>query len=204
METIDRKYFFDNIPFPISQKQEIDFLLTKFDESELLDCLHKYAYFLATAKKETAGTFKPVIEGYWIKNNRKEKLYSYYSHNNPEALKTIFPNGITGVSYEGRGYVQVTHKYNYGKFRNIISIKYDVDITENPDIICENKDIAFDICELGMSERAFSFTGKILNDYFNSSKNDFYNARKIINGLDRAGEISNIAQHYYEYLRYNE
>jgi hypothetical protein len=38
------------------------------------------------------------------------------------------------------------------------------------------------------------FTGKKLNDYINNTKTDYVNARKIINGLDRANLIASYAK----------
>jgi len=47
---------------------------------------------------------------------------------------------------------------------------------------------------VGMSEG--TFTGKKLSDYFNNEISDAYNARKIINGRDKAGLI----QGYYNQI----
>ena len=46
--------------------------------------------------------------------------------------------------------------------------------------------------------KAGKFTGRDLSDYFTSTKSDYYNARKIINGLDKAVIIADIAKeiHY--------
>jgi len=198
-DLIDRDYFFSNVLG--NKRNVIEPLFDKFDKSELLDDRRKYAYFLATAELETAGTFKPVIEGYWIKNNRKQTLYNYYQRTNPYALKGIFPNGVNGVSYEGRGFVQITLLSNYITFQKYVLDKYGVDIVENPDKLLDF-DIAFDCCELGMTNRDYSFTGKVLSDYINDKITDFFNSRKIINGLSGAGEIAKRAELFYKYLQY--
>jgi hypothetical protein len=44
------------------------------------------------------------------------------------------------------------------------------------------------------------FTGKKLADYFNDKTTDWVNARKIVNGLDRADLIAGFAQDFYQAL----
>ena len=41
------------------------------------------------------------------------------------------------------------------------------------------------------------FTGKKLADYFNDTRTDWVNARRIVNGVDKAVEIANIAKMFY-------
>ena len=41
------------------------------------------------------------------------------------------------------------------------------------------------------------FTGKKLSDYFNPTAASWINARRIINGLDKANLIAGYAQQYY-------
>jgi hypothetical protein len=45
-----------------------------------------------------------------------------------------------------------------------------------------------------------TFTGYKLNDYIYGATRDFYNARRIINHLDRAADIAAIAGEYYRVL----
>ena len=45
------------------------------------------------------------------------------------------------------------------------------------------------------------YTGKKLEDYFNDKVEDWVNARRIINGIDKAAEIAAIAQKFYECLK---
>lgn len=98
---INRKLFFAGYKSKfgnLNQRQVngLEFLLTEFDKSILFDTKAKISYALATIKRETADTFQPVKEGYWITNNRVQKLYSYYYNHNRHALDTIFPNGLAG------------------------------------------------------------------------------------------------------------
>ncbi|SFV63534.1 Carboxypeptidase [hydrothermal vent metagenome] len=127
-------------------------------------------YVIATVEHETAGTFKPVEEAYYIPNaeayrRRKLKYYPYY----------------------GRGFVQLTHKYNYEKFSKIMNI----DLVGNPALALEFDNSLF-ILIYGMIKG--TFTGKKLDDYFNKAGSNFVKARKIINGTDKAKKIAILAQ----------
>jgi hypothetical protein len=47
-----------------------------------------------------------------------------------------------------------------------------------------------------------SFTGKRLHDYFNDHVEDWTNARRIVNGTDRAEAIADYAQAFYAAIGY--
>lgn len=201
---INKESFFNKYPYSLNSKKEqaISYLLDKFDESDKFTRISEMAYFLATTKLETADTFLPVVEGYYMSGNRIQKLYNYYQKNNPRALKTIFPNGLTYPTYEGRGYVQITHDFNYLKHQKYILDKFNVNIFDNPDEILSNRDVAFEICQTGMFIKELSFTGKVMSNYFNDSGYDFLNARKIINGMNSAHEIAEYAKKFFNILEF--
>ncbi len=178
-----------------SQVNGLEFLLTEFDKSILFDTKAKISYALATIKRETADTFQPVKEGYWITNNRVQKLYNYYYNHNRHALDTIFPNGLAGFNYLGRGFVQITHNYNYKN----IGDKIGIDLLNSPELALEPS-TAFKIMEYGMFNG--TFTGKKITNYINDSIIDYYNCRKVINGLDSAREIANYAQDFFNIIRF--
>lgn len=87
-----------------------------------------------------------------------------------------------GKRFKGRGYIQITGRTNYTKFSNILN----VDFISNPDL-AKNTQNAAKIAIIGMRDGIF--TGKSLGDYINSSGNDFYNARRIVNGTDKANQV---------------
>lgn len=78
--------------------------------------------------------------------------------------------------YFGRGYVQLTWKANYEKY----GIAATPDKALDPNLAGK---IAIDGMVHGI------FTGKALKDYF-GKKTDAINARRIINGVDKAVEIA--------------
>ena len=59
-------------------------------------------------------------------------------------------------------------------------------------------EIAAKILVIGM--RDGTFTNHRLGQYIWGSRRDFYNARRIVNHLDRAGHIAAIAEEYYRAL----
>lgn len=66
----------------------------------------------------------------------------------------------------------------------------NVDLVNNPDLAL-NPQIAAEILVVGMEKGLF--TGKKLSTYINNESNDFVNARRIINGVDRAQLIAGYA-----------
>ena len=128
------------------------------------------AYILATVEHETAGSFQPVRESYYLgepgaENHRKTlRYYPYY----------------------GRGYVQLTWDYNYRAYSTTLGL----DLVNQPDLVMR-PDVALFILVDGMKRGVF--TGISLEDCTNGSGFDFVEARRIINGKDKAVEIANIA-----------
>ena len=150
---------------------DYEFVLNKLLNSSITD-KRQQAYVLATIKHETAGTFRPL----------KELGSQKYLQSKP-----YYP-------YIGRGYVQLTWDYNYKKFGTILGI----DLINIP-AFAQRPEIAWKITELGMTKGLF--TGKSLSDYFYGAEEDWTNARKIINGLDKAELIAGYAKDYYEQLK---
>jgi predicted chitinase len=85
--------------------------------------------------------------------------------------------------YYGRGLVQLTWRDNYAKYG----------LEKTPDKALEWESSLFVLFD-GMIKGLF--TGKKLDDYINDNKRDYINARRIINGTDRAKEIAQIADAY--------
>lgn len=159
-----------------------DIIKTAVNEYGLND-LREIAYILATIFWETDRTFKP-IEEY---GKGRNKAYG-------------IPHKNTGKIYYGRGYVQITWYDNYDRFNTILKLKgyKNIDLINKPEQACTH-DIAKHIAIIGMQKG--KFTGRRLDDYFDSSKSDWYNARRIINGIDKAVIIKDIAIEFYNELK---
>ena len=125
------------------------------------------AYVLATTEWETAHTFKPVREAYWLSEDWRRKNLRYYP-------------------YYGRGYVQLTWRANYDKYSKIIG----TDLVNNPDKVME-PNLSLFILVHGF--KTGTFTGRRITDYINRERTDYRNARRCINGTDKASEIAQLA-----------
>jgi len=158
-----------------SQVEGMEAILDAFQPYELSQ--EEMAYMLATAFHETARTMQPIEE------YGKGKGHSYGA-----------PAGPFKKIYDGRGYVQLTWYENYKKAQD----KLGVPFVQYPEKALEPKHAA-DIMIKGMLEGWF--TGKKLSDYFNASTTDWINARRIINGTDRAADIAGYAKHFLAALK---
>lgn len=177
---INRAKFFDGVrhgPFPgkltVKQANGMDAILNAWEAQDEMTDLRFLAYMFATTFLETDATMQPIAE-YGKGRNRK-----YGS-----------PAGPYKQVYYGRGYVQLTWLANYKK----ASEYFGVDYVRHPDYVMRPSDAA-NIMLWGM--RTGAFTGKKLSDYFSGAKSDWYNARRIINGTDKAAHIAEIAKAFY-------
>lgn len=176
--TIDRKVFFSGIrqkPFDgkLNQGQVAgtSAILDEWERRKLTDLRH-LAYMLGTTKWETDHTMQPIIEGGGEKYLKSKRYYPWV----------------------GRGFVQLTWERNYQAFRSDVLKLFGVDIVKNPEAALQLGPAAYIMFE-GMAKG--TFTGKKLSDYFNKDKTDWLNARRIINGTDKAAQIADIAKSFY-------
>lgn len=149
----------------------------------------KLAYCLATFKWETAHTMKPIDE-------RGGDAYFNKRYGHQTSVGKMLGNTKPGdgALYHGRGYVQITGRRNYAKAKTLTG----VDLISDP-ARAKEPDIAYQIAIQGMTNGWF--TGRKLANYFVGDTADYFNARKIINGLDQADKIADIARVYSEILR---
>lgn len=134
------------------------------------------AYVFATTQWETNQTFEPVREAYWLRNAEewRKKNLRYYP-------------------YYGRGYVQLTWKNNYEKYSSLLGI----DLVGSPDLALEPEVATFVLVH---GFKTGTFTGRKISDYISADKTDFVNARRCINGLDKAYEIARLAEKFMTQL----
>ncbi len=177
--SIHRKYFFDSVRGSLfagnlSQSQ-VDGMTLLLDYAEQVGCDDRHlAYILATTFHETAQTMQPVTE---------------YGSQSYLQSKPYWP-------YIGRGYVQLTWEDNYKKQDQKLALGGE--LVKKPDLALD-PEIALPVIFRGMADG--DFTGVGLTKYINCSDpsadmTDFYNARKIVNGLDCATMIQGYAQHF--------
>lgn len=145
----------------------------------------QFAYILATVHHETDKTFQP-IEEY---GKGKGKLYG----TNVKQDKTAYFD--TKNIFYGRGYTQNTWYENYKKLTALNTHGWD--FFNKPELLLQVESsiwATFTAMQIGL------YTGKKLSDYINVQKCDYVNARKIINGLDKAQLIADYANEYYKIL----
>lgn len=190
--TINRKAFYDAVRPSLfggrlteSQVQGMDAMLDAAPEDMKLEHL---AYCFATAYLETARTMQPIKEFGGTAYYRRMYDINGERPSKARELGNLTPGD--GAKFAGRGYVQLTGRTNYARAGQ----KIGIDLVNNPDLAMQPK-IAAQIMYSGMIEGWF--TGKKLSDYFKPGLSDPYNARRIINGLDKA---SDIAGYYHKFL----
>lgn len=149
----------------------------------------KLAYCLATFKWETAHTMRPIDEKGG--DNYFNKRYGPGTGPGKNVGNTQQGDG---ARFHGRGYVQLTGRANYVKAKKLTG----VDLLTDPDKAKE-PDLAYQIAIQGMTDGWF--TGKKLSHYFFDDTADYFNARRMINIVDKAEDIAILARGFSEILR---
>lgn len=157
------------------------------------------AYMLATTHHETGRTMQPVRETFASTDDKAIQILekAFAAGKLPWVSKTYWRRDEDGKSWLGRGFVQLTHKANYERMSNLLGL----DLVSNPDVVMQHP-IATEILTKGMIVGAF--TGKKLGDYFNATKSDWVNARRIINGIEKAQLVASYGQKYYAAISYTQ
>lgn len=141
------------------------------------------AYALATAYHETNATMLPVEESYWLSDNWRKKNLRYYP-------------------WHGRGYVQLTWISNYKKADQKLGLAGA--LMKDP-TLAMRPDIAAQIMRRGMIEGWFGGTDRhTLARHLPSNiatLDQFKNARRIINGVDKNILIARIALRFQDALQ---
>lgn len=198
--SINDAFFFDNVRRTLfdgglnaKQKSGLSTILSEWKAEYAKSDDRWLAYALATAHHETGRTMQPIKE--W---GRESYFFDMYDKDGlrPDVAKQL---GNTqpgdGARFPGRGYVQLTGRTNYAYW----GARLKKDLTGNPDLV-KVPAIAVFILFHGMEEGRF--TGKKLSDYLSGGKTDWKNARRIINGVDKADLIASYAVRYYASISY--
>jgi predicted chitinase len=145
-----------------------------------LDDKSQIAYVLATAHHESGmGKFM-------------EEFASGEAYENRSDLGNTQPGD--GPKYKGRGFVQITGRRNYTNYSDILRPEFpDIDLINSPEQ-AKQQDTAAYILVHGMTNGIF--TGKKLAQFGTDGSYDFFEARTIVNGHDRAEGIAKIAEQY--------
>ena len=191
--SLNRSAFFDAVrekPFGgrLSQGQ-VDGMNAILDACPPDLSTDRLAYCLATPVVETARTMQPIKEYGGASYFRR--MYDIQGERPAKAreLGNLTPGD--GALFCGRGYVQLTGRSNYQRattrLRTLGYLTPTDDLEKTPDLAMR-PDVAAAILFVGMGEGWF--TGRKLSDYFTTGRADAVEARRIINGQDRAVEIA--------------
>jgi putative chitinase len=190
----ERKFFYDTVRKDLfrgaltqSQVDGMNYLLEVWEEhfeaANPRDGTVWLAYALATFLHETAEMMQP-IEEY---GKGAGKSYGQ-------------PAGPHGQKYYGRGHVQLTWEANYKNGEKFLKDRYKVDaaLHKEPHRMLHSSTsalVSYDGMVWGW------FTGVGLPKYFNSKVEDPKNARRIVNGMDRADLIAGYYQKFKQALK---
>jgi len=179
----DRKFYFDKVRAALfrgnltqSQVDHQNYLLhiweRFFEAANPRDGTRWLAYCLATVIHETDEAMSPIEEYGKGKNSKYGQ-----------------PTGPYGQCYYGRGHVQLTWEENYKNGKKFLKDRYDVDadLHAKPELMLEGECSALVLYD-GMVYGWF--TGVGLPKYFNATVEDPKNARRIVNGTDKADTIA--------------
>ncbi len=156
------------------------------------------AYALATSFHETAFTMQPVHErggAAWFRR--------MYDPDSPLPARARLARAMKarpgdGVLFHGRGHVQLTWRCNY----ETMGRAFGIDLSSSAEAADRalQPALAARILFKGMADGLF--TGRRLSQYFDGPKEDWKNARRIINGLDCAEAIAVYGRKFYSCISY--
>lgn len=184
----DRRKFFEyvrNAPFggKLTQ-QQVDGM------NDMLDYIEHNATYSEDDRK-VAWTF---ANTFWETGARMVPVRETFANSTRQAIARLdaawkagrLPQVRTPYWREGwfgRGRTQTTHEANYRKVERFSGRP----VHSNPDLLLKSEiDV---IPSIGGLYHGL-FTGKRLGDYFNSTDNDPVNARRVVNGTDKAKHIA--------------
>lgn len=203
--SINRKFLFDEIRgklFPDGLQQHqvegIEAILDEWEKKYSGNDDRWLAYILATAFHESAHTMQPVRETLASSDAQASaRLENAWDAGKLSWVSEPYwrPDSA-GLAWFGRGLVQITFEKNYKKLGKAIG---NALLGTKPSEALK-MDVALDVMFVGMEQGLF--TGKKLADYFHGDVQDWINARRIVNGLDRAEKIAGYAKAFYAAISY--
>lgn len=202
MSKINRKFFYAQVRSTLfggalsaTQVAGLQAILDHWEPAHSKNDDRWLAYMLGTACHETDHKMQPIHE--YGSASYFEKRYGPKPVGQNPALAKRLGNSQPGDGnkFHGRGFVQVTGRGNYADWAKRLKI----DLVGKPDLALDAGNAAKILVE-GMI--LGTFTSKKLADYFSATKEDWVNARRIINGTDKAQSIAGYARQFYAAISY--
>jgi len=161
--------------------------------SECVEDTLQIAYVLATAGVESDYGQNMVEKYNGVPDAYFEGKYGYQTRKGKE-LGNKHPGD--GAKFRGRGYVQITGRYNYQRFSDLL----EIDLVSRPELATD-PDVAAEILVIGMRDGLF--TGKKLSDYLvTMEKLDLEGARKIVNPGEGTRRIDELEAEFNKAITY--
>jgi putative chitinase len=206
---LNRKAFFNALRggamfpkgFTPEQVDGIDNLLNVWERYFAADSDFLLAYNLGTAWHETAGTMQPITE---------RGTRSYFDKYEPGTkLGKVLGNTAKGdgFRFRGEGHVQNTGRANAAKATKRINELFHlgVDLVANPS---KRGDPFISAISLFLGNKEGWWTGKDLLDFIDGipeseaeDLREFVNARRVVNGTDKADKIARHGMDFYKALQ---
>lgn len=160
-----------------TSQQNLVLLIEQWEASDDTNDDRKLAHIIATTIHESGHTFQSI----------NENLTTGY-----------FPSGYAPTGYWGRGFVQLTHEYNYENMGDEEAVNFNLEDHRAAAIL---PTISSYVTSNGMIDG--DFTTRALNRYLPVTTNDegervegnadWFNARRVVNGVGAAGSNSHDA-----------
>ncbi len=141
------------------------------------------AYVLATVRHEVGAAMQPVRETFAKSDAQARAKLAGKKYG-----KSVGPHSH---AYYGRGYVQLTWLKNYRKQEQ----KLGIPLVENPDLALDPRH-GIRILVEGMLDGDFNGRGHGLGHYVNETEQDYIEARRTVNILDKASHIAGLARKF--------
>ena len=200
---INRKFFFEQVRATLftgrlsqGQVSGLTFALDVWEKAHKDKDDRWLAYALATAYHETAFTMQPIHERGGNEYFRKNCDVTGRNPTRARRMENTRPGD--GALFHGRGYVQLTWRVNYRKMGDAFGSDLTSSAAAADRVL--NAELAAKIMFKGMEGGVF--TGVGFRKFFNGTIEDWFNARKIINGTDCADGIRSYAKKFYAAISY--
>ena len=174
-----------------SQVHGMDTLLDAAEAAGMTDP-NQLGYVFGGVYHETGKKMIPVREGFASTDAGARAAVANLFRK--KRISRDYAAPVNGVSYYGRGRIQNTHLANYQKLER----RFGKPFVKNPDLLLDDA-IDAQVTIVGHMEGIW--TGKKLSDYIRPGSVDFRNARRVINGTDKADLIAGYARKFAAALK---
>ncbi len=164
------------------QRTALGTVLDQLNEDRGIPDIRWAAYLLTTIGWESGQSWTPLDQ-----SGGESSFGRYEPGTNLGAVLGNTQQG-DGYRYRGRGYVFLTGRSNYARFGDLLGMGDQ--LVNYPDQATDPS-VAYRITSQGMVKGWFS--KKKFSDYIYGDTADYVNARRIINGLDNAEYVAQIA-----------